>query len=848
LVSLEMSRKTALAAFFAGRAARIILAGSDPVDAPDNTAAQVSDIILSNLVVREDASNGLVGYLYATGTTAAVTFSITVDADGIFAIQNGNELHKVDSFGTGADYAITIKATETVGGAEYSEAFTIDVIPAEDDEDDSGIGDGGGSGDVEIPDDEDPDADTDPYVEPPVEVVTEVAAKVSGKTGGTSVFLKDWGVPVAGRVYVMKYSADWTGMSAQGRYAAVGFGFKHGNNFHMAALRGNGAVSTTMLGSRLYGDFRKSKQFTITNDGAATHGTKNGPNWLRLTVSGDASTYTLESSADGVTWASEIADVAAAPLASVTTASQFGPAAYFYEEDKGPFVISITEFWQKPVNTVAPAITGTAQQGQTLTASTGTWTGSGIVYTYQWKRAGVNIASATASTYVLVLADVGSTITVAVTATNDGGATTTTSAATATVVPLAPVNTVLPAITGTTTEGQTLTVSNGTWSNTPTGYTYQWKRGGVNISAATNSTYALQAADVGTTITCTVTATNAGGSTAATSAATATIAANVTIPVNTVAPAITGTVTVGSLLTCSSGTWSGGGSITYAYQWKIDGVSIVGATSSTYTILQVDEAGQFTCEVTATNAAGSGTPQISNTTSAVPDPNFSSVVLLHGYEGSDGATSTTDESPTTPHTFTFNGNAQIDTAQKKFGASSLLLDGTGDFLTRANNTDFDFSNTTATSFTIEMFARFNATGINQVLMSVYSNTGGIAGWYFQLTSTGNLSWNYYDGGNFRTAASSGVTFSTGVWYHLAVSRVYSGGTCNDRIYRDGVYLGKVTYTLSGASAAASEIGRLGGSADRYFNGWIDELRVTKGVARYTTESSFSPPVRAFARA
>jgi hypothetical protein len=433
LVPLEMSRKAALAAFFAGRAARIILAGSDPADAPDNTASQVNDIILSNLVVREDASNGLVGYLYALGTTGAVTFSITVDADGIFAIQNGNELHKVDAFGTGADYAITIKATETASGAEYSEAFTIDVTPAEDAEDDSGIGGGGGSGDVEIPDDEDPDADTDPYVEPPVEVVTEVAAKVSGKTGGTSVFLKDWGVPVAGRVYVMKYSADWTGMSAQGRYAAVGFGFKQGNSFHMVGLRGNGAVSTTMLGSRLYGDWRKSKQFTITNDGAATHGTKNGPNWLRLTVGGDGTTYTLESSADGATWAAEITDAAPSPFTDATDATQFGPAAYFYEEDKGPFVISISEFWQKPVNTVAPAITGTAQQGQTLTASTGTWTGAGIAYTYQWKRAGVNIGSATASTYQLVLADVGSTITVAVTATNDGGSTTATSGATATI-------------------------------------------------------------------------------------------------------------------------------------------------------------------------------------------------------------------------------------------------------------------------------------------------------------------------------------------------------------------------------------------------------------------------------
>jgi hypothetical protein len=418
-----MTSRQGVARFLAGRAARIILAGSTPETPPENPATQVNDIILSNLVVREDASNGLVGYLYAIGTTGAVTFSITVDADGIFSIVNGNELHKVDSFGTGADYAITIKATETVSGAEYSEAFTIDVIPTEDAEGDSGIGDGGGSGDVEIPDDEDPDADTDPYVEPPVEVVTEVAAKVSGKTGGTSIFLKDWGIPVAGRVYVMKYSADWTGMSAQGRYAAVGFGFKQGNSFHMVGLRGNGAVSTTMLGSRLYGDWRKSKQFTITNDGAATHGTKNGPNWLRMTIGGDGSTYTLESSADGATWAAEITDAAPTPFTDATDATQFGPAAYFYEEDKGPFVISISEFWQKPVFTVAPVVSGTLIENETLTCSDGTVTGAGVTLTRQWKRDGANISAATASTYVLQPADVGTSIKCTVTATNDGGAT-----------------------------------------------------------------------------------------------------------------------------------------------------------------------------------------------------------------------------------------------------------------------------------------------------------------------------------------------------------------------------------------------------------------------------------------
>ena len=88
-----------------------------------------------------------------------------------------------------------------------------------------------------------------------------------------------------------------------------------------------------------------------------------------------------------------------------------------------------------------------------------------------------------------------------------------------------PINTVAPAITGTATQGQTLTVSNGTWTNTPDSYAYQWNRSGVPIAGATANTRVLAAADVGATMTCTVTATNEGVSTSKTSAPTAAVAA-----------------------------------------------------------------------------------------------------------------------------------------------------------------------------------------------------------------------------------------------------------------------------------------------------------------------------------
>jgi hypothetical protein len=81
---------------------------------------------------------------------------------------------------------------------------------------------------------------------------------------------------------------------------------------------------------------------------------------------------------------------------------------------------------------------------------------------------------------------------------------------------VAPVNTILPVISGATTTGSTLTTTNGTWTGAPTGYTYQWKRNGTNISGATAAAYLLVFADLTTTITATVTATNGIGSTSAT--------------------------------------------------------------------------------------------------------------------------------------------------------------------------------------------------------------------------------------------------------------------------------------------------------------------------------------------
>lgn len=136
--------------------------------------------------------------------------------------------------------------------------------------------------------------------------------------------------------------------------------------------------------------------------------------------------------------------------------------------------------------------------------------------------------------------------------------------------PAPPTNTVAPVVSGTPSVGQTLASTNGVWTNSPTGYTYQWKRNGSNISGATNSTYLLVTADVGATITITVVATNADGSASATSNGVGPIAA---LPAKTYADFVAHIAT----LAPSSRTWETNASISGLFRTTANTNSLAAA-------------------------------------------------------------------------------------------------------------------------------------------------------------------------------------------------------------------------------------------------------------------------------
>lgn len=217
---------------------------------------------------------------------------------------------------------------------------------------------------------------------------------------------------------------------------------------------------------------------------------------------------------------------------------------------------------------------------------------------------------------------------------------------------------------------------------------------------------------------------------------------------------------------------------------------------------------------------------------------FSSVVLLLHADGTNGSTTVTDSSPT-PKTMTVSGNANISTAQSKFGGASLAFDGSGDWVqTTSNLADFRFG---TGDFTVEAFVN-TSTG-NKSIFDFYS--GSVSNcWQLFIDASGYLTWYSSSGSGAEAVAAATTTdLRTGTWRHVAACR--SGSTL--RLFVDGALVASATDTRDYNATAITQLA-IGAqvfvrNAAYDWNGYIDEVRITKGAARYL--GNFATPSAAF---
>ena len=211
------------------------------------------------------------------------------------------------------------------------------------------------------------------------------------------------------------------------------------------------------------------------------------------------------------------------------------------------------------------------------------------------------------------------------------------------------------------------------------------------------------------------------------------------------------------------------------------------------------------------------------------DPDWNSVsLLLNGDDEAGGSQNIIDA--TGKNVITVVNNTQIDTAIKKYGTGSMKFSG-GDYLLLENNMDlFDFG---AGDFTVEFWLYPNEVGRSQLLFDTrpHSTNGAYVAVHLQTNET-----ICYRTAN-KAQIESGI-ISVGSWIHVAVSR---SGT-STKLFIDGAqegitYSDSQTYLMPPHVAVAAASSNL--TNTNKLNGYIDDLRVTKGVARYTTD--FTPP-------
>jgi hypothetical protein len=284
-------------------------------------------------------------------------------------------------------------------------------------------------------------------------------------------------------------------------------------------------------------------------------------------------------------------------------------------------------------------------------------------------------------------------------------------------------------------------------------------------------------------------------------------------PANVTAPAITGTLTTGSTVTCSTGAWQGYPT-SYAYQWTRDGSDISGETANTYELDAADEGTDLVCEVTATNVTGS-TMEESNTVNPSAPGGYEGAVMADSpiswwrlEETTPGTGTAADEQGVNDGTYVGSptgnqaGALSDSTKAVDFNGSSQYINVADDATLRVGDV-----------FSIEMWVK--------------PASGSAGGFMWFVSSTPDEGFNFYHAGGFAwrlgtyggdmVASSTPLTVS--VWNHIVATK--NGATV--KLYLNGV---DVTGSVTNHTIASGTQGmQLGRSEHNLFDGVIDEIAI-----------------------
>jgi hypothetical protein len=213
---------------------------------------------------------------------------------------------------------------------------------------------------------------------------------------------------------------------------------------------------------------------------------------------------------------------------------------------------------------------------------------------------------------------------------------------------------------------------------------------------------------------------------------------------------------------------------------------------------------------------------------SLSDPYFSSVSLLLHMDGINGGSSFPDNS-NSAHTMTVNG-ATTSTGTVKFGTASASYSASSHNLQAPSNADFDFG---TGDLTIEGWVQLNSLGLDRFLMDMRTSVGDTSPSIY-IASDNKARWNPAGG----SPIVGTTVFTTGVWYHIAISR----NSNTTRLFVDGAQEGMSYADSNNYPQRAVNIGNYTTEAFN-FDGYIDDFRITKGVARYT--NAFTPPSGSF---